>query len=112
MLLTDSLGQHLQFATPAGVEANMDPMSDSTLWFLPHLSEKTHEKELLEKMKAEKNFGHPRRFSSITDTDLDKYVGVLLPGGAVFPSLRVLPPWYFIAIFNGGGAKWRESFVS
>ena len=80
------LHQHclLQFANPTGEEPHMDPMSDSSIWFLPSLTEKNTEKQLLQKMGAEKNFKRPIKFSDISDQDLQKYAGVLIPGGLVF----------------------------
>lgn len=62
----------------------MDPMSDSSIWFLPSLTEKDNEKQLLQKMGAEKNFKRPTKFSDISDQDLQKYAGILIPGGMVF----------------------------
>ena len=59
----------------------MDPLSDGSIWFLPSLTEKENEKELLKKMGAEKNFKRPTKFSDITEQQLQKYAGVLIPGG-------------------------------
>ena len=82
----------VQFANPGGNEPHMDPMSDSSIWFLPSLTEKDHEKELLKKKGAEKNFKRPLKFSDISDQQLQNYAGILIPGGAFLPyaSLHML----------------------
>lgn len=59
----------------------MDPLSDNKIWFIPSLSEKDSEKELLAKMGVEKNFNSPTKFSDITDSQLQNYAGVFIPGG-------------------------------
>lgn len=71
----------VQFANPNGESPNMDPLSDSKVWFMPSLSEKDSEKELLERMGVEKNFKSPTKFSDISDSQLQSYAGILIPGG-------------------------------
>lgn len=71
----------MQFANPNGETPNMDPLSDNKIWFMPSLSEKDSEKELLEKMGVEKNFKSPTKFSDISDSQLQSYAGILIPGG-------------------------------
>ena len=71
----------VQFANPNGESPNMDPLSDSKIWFMPSLSEKDSEKELLERMGVEKNFKSPTKFSDISDSQLQSYAGILIPGG-------------------------------
>lgn len=70
-----------QFANPNGKAPNMDPLSDNKIWFMPSLSEKDSEKELLERMGVEKNFKSPTKFSDISDSQLQSYAGILIPGG-------------------------------
>lgn len=59
----------------------MDPLSDNKIWFMPSFSEKDSEKELLERMGVEKNFKSPTKFSHISDSQLQSYAGILIPGG-------------------------------
>lgn len=59
----------------------MDPLSDNKIWFMPSFSEKDAEKELLDRMGVEKNFKSPTKFSDISDSQLQSYAGVLIPGG-------------------------------
>lgn len=59
----------------------MDPLSDNKIWFMPSLSEKDSEKELLERMGVENNFKSPTKFSDISDSQLQSYAGILIPGG-------------------------------
>lgn len=74
-------GFDVVFANPTGEAPKMDPMSDSSIWFLKLWSELKKEKAVLHKMEVEKNFNSPRKFSSIKDEELNQFIGVLLPGG-------------------------------
>lgn len=74
-------GYDVEFANPTGSPPHMDPFSDMSVWFAGLGAELEREKQLLEKMAAEKNFNRPRKFMEYSDQDLDKFVGVLLPGG-------------------------------
>lgn len=68
------------FCSPEGYTPKMDPMSDNALWFLS-FAEKNKEKELIEKMKVEKNFASPKKFRDIGEKELDEYEGIFVPGG-------------------------------
>ena len=86
----------MQFANPSGEAPNMDPLSDNKIWFLPNFSEKDTEKELLARMGVEKNFNSPTKFSDISDTQLQKYAGIFIPGGATRTHLQHLGPYNYI----------------
>ena len=79
----------MQFANPNGEAPNMDPLSDNKIWFMPSLSEKDSEKELLDKMGVKKNFKSPTKFSEISDSQLQSYAGVLIPGGEHMTTLVI-----------------------
>jgi putative intracellular protease/amidase len=74
-------GYDVEFANPTGQEPHMDPMSNMSIWFARLGVELEEEKRLIESMKVHNNFSHPRRFSEISDEDLQQYVAVFLPGG-------------------------------
>lgn len=58
-----------------------DPSSKSMFWYLGHPSGRDEHQKLLERMKTESNFAHPKKFSEITDEELEGYAGVFIPGG-------------------------------
>lgn len=74
-------GYELTFATPKGQEPKDDPNS----WYFATLAggfyEKRKEQEVLERMKRENGFTTPRKFSSISDEELESYAAVFIPGG-------------------------------
>eukprot|EP00898_Chlorokybus_atmophyticus_P008250 jgi/Chlat1/8426/Chrsp80S00647 len=71
----------VEFANPTGEPSAMDPLSDNPMWFGFNLKEFEREKSLIEKMKSEKNFSKPTKFSSINEDKLKNYDGVFIPGG-------------------------------
>eukprot|EP01027_Heterolobosea_sp_BB2_P026444 GEZU01040749.1.p1 GENE.GEZU01040749.1~~GEZU01040749.1.p1 ORF type:complete len:262 (+),score=91.42 GEZU01040749.1:57-842(+) len=74
-------GYEVVFANPTGQPPHMDPMSDNALWFFGNWREKNREKELIERMKLEKNFMSPRPLSSFTEEELETFDGIFVPGG-------------------------------
>lgn len=75
-------GYDVTFASPKGQEPQPDPNSVSLLAFAGNWYEKKRELDLVEgRMKEEKNFKHPTKFSEISDKDLESYAGVFIPGG-------------------------------
>lgn len=58
-----------------------DPVSKSLLWYLGSSAARDKHQDLLERMKVESNFGHPKRFAAITEEELQSYAGVFIPGG-------------------------------
>lgn len=77
-------GYEPTFANPTGQAAHMDPMSDSRIWFMPSLTpgeELERERQLIEQMRVEHNFSNPRKFSDISDAELEQFSGIFLPGG-------------------------------
>jgi putative intracellular protease/amidase len=74
-------GYEVTFASPEGKEPTPDPLSVSLLAFAGNWYEKNRELELIEKMKKENGFSHPKRFSDISDEELKSYAGVFIPGG-------------------------------
>ncbi|KZT59126.1 class I glutamine amidotransferase-like protein [Calocera cornea HHB12733] len=78
--LLDS-GYGVTFASPTGKGPNLDPISTSLLAYMGNYWSKKKDFALLDKIKAENNFSHPRPFESITDEELEGYDGVFIPGG-------------------------------
>eukprot|EP01097_Dermamoeba_algensis_P010269 TRINITY_DN7510_c0_g1_i1.p1 TRINITY_DN7510_c0_g1~~TRINITY_DN7510_c0_g1_i1.p1 ORF type:complete len:291 (+),score=66.52 TRINITY_DN7510_c0_g1_i1:179-1051(+) len=74
-------GYDLTFTSAKGTEPHLDPMSDKYVWYLGNVSLFNRHKELLEKLKIEKNFSSPQLFSSFTEQDLEKFDAVFIPGG-------------------------------
>jgi len=58
-----------------------DPNSESLLAFAGNFYERRKENELIERMKRENGFDHPRMFSNIRDSELESFAGVFIPGG-------------------------------
>jgi putative intracellular protease/amidase len=54
--------------------------AENAIWFLS-FAERDREKALVEKMSVEKNFSHPRKFSEISNEELEEYAGIFVPGG-------------------------------
>lgn len=76
-----SIRYEVTFASPEGKEPTPDPNSESLLAFAGNFYERRRENELIERMKKENGFSHPRKFSDISDQELEKFSGVFLPGG-------------------------------
>ncbi|KAI0070357.1 ThiJ/PfpI family protein [Panus rudis PR-1116 ss-1] len=75
-------GYSVTFASPKGREPNVDPLSDSAmLAFFGKWWEKNKANKLIEEMKLQNNLASPRPFASISDAELDSFVGVFIPGG-------------------------------
>jgi putative intracellular protease/amidase len=74
-------GHEVTFASPLGKEPTPDPNSVSLVAFAGNWYERTRELELIERMKKENGFSSPRKFSSISDEELEGYAGVFIPGG-------------------------------
>jgi len=74
-------GYEVTFASPEGKEPVPDPNSESLLAFAGNFYERRRENELIERMKRENGFSRPRKFSEISDEELQSYAGVFIPGG-------------------------------
>jgi len=77
-------GYQVIFANPNGSTPEMDPMSDSRVWFGIHQGEYSESKELLQKLLQNSESGgfkNPRLLSSITEEELITFQGIFLPGG-------------------------------
>ncbi|KAI9928825.1 hypothetical protein ASPWEDRAFT_103451 [Aspergillus wentii DTO 134E9] len=74
-------GHEITFASPQGKEPTPDPNSESLLAFAGCFYERNRENELLDRLKRENGFDHPRRFDSISDEELATFAGVFIPGG-------------------------------
>ncbi|GMG15252.1 unnamed protein product [Aspergillus oryzae] len=74
-------GYEVTFASPKGQEPTPDPNSESLLAFAGNFYERRRENELIDRMKRENGFSHPRTFSSISDVELESFAGVFIPGG-------------------------------
>lgn len=74
-------GCEVTFASPEGKEPTPDPLSVSLAAFAGNYFEKKRELELIERMKKENGFSRPRKFSEISDDELNTFAGVFIPGG-------------------------------
>jgi putative intracellular protease/amidase len=74
-------GYEVTFASPEGKEPQPDPNSESLLAFAGNFYERKRENALIDRMKQENGFSRPRKFSEISDEELESYSGILLPGG-------------------------------
>lgn len=74
-------GYEVTFASPKGNEPKPDPLSESLIAFAGNFYERQRENELIERMKRENGFASPRRFSDISDEELESFAGVFIPGG-------------------------------
>ncbi|KAJ5945678.1 hypothetical protein N7454_002517 [Penicillium verhagenii] len=74
-------GHEVTFASPKGKEPTPDPNSQSLLAYAGNFYELQHENKLMERMKTENGFSHPRTFGSISDDELTTFAGVFIPGG-------------------------------
>ncbi|KAK3307333.1 ThiJ/PfpI family protein [Chaetomium strumarium] len=74
-------GVEVTFASPQGKEPKPDPNSETLLAFAGNYLERRRENELIERMKRENGFTHPRRFRDISDAELRAFDGVFIPGG-------------------------------
>jgi len=74
-------GYEVTFASPEGKQPEPDPNSLSLLAFAGNFYERKRELDLIERMKRENGFGSPRKFSSISDEELQGFAGVFIPGG-------------------------------
>ncbi|KAF2032880.1 class I glutamine amidotransferase-like protein [Setomelanomma holmii] len=75
------VGCEVTFASPEGKESTPDPNSLSLLAFAGNWYERQREVDLIERMKKENGFSSPRKFSSISDEELQGFGGVFIPGG-------------------------------
>lgn len=76
-----TIGYDVVFTNAKGSEPHMDPLSDKYVWYLGNIPLYNRHKDLLEKIKQEKNFTSPRRFESWTDSELEKFDALFIPGG-------------------------------
>jgi putative intracellular protease/amidase len=74
-------GYEVTFASPKGQQPAPDPNSESLLAFAGNFYERRRENDLIERMKKENGFDHPRKFSDISDEELKSFAGVFIPGG-------------------------------
>jgi putative intracellular protease/amidase len=74
-------GYEVTFSSPEGKEPQPDPLSTSLLAYAGNFYSRQSDQALIERMKRENGFSAPRKFSSISDDDLQSYAGVFIPGG-------------------------------
>ncbi|KAF2249895.1 ThiJ/PfpI family protein [Trematosphaeria pertusa] len=74
-------GYEVTFASPEGKEPTPDPLSLSLAAFAGNFYERKRETDLIERMKKDHGFSHPRKFSDISDEELKSFAGVFIPGG-------------------------------
>jgi putative intracellular protease/amidase len=74
-------GYEVTFASPTGKEPKPDPNSESLVAFAGNFYERRRENELIERMKRENGFSTPRKFSDISNEELESFAGVFIPGG-------------------------------
>ncbi|KAF2279716.1 ThiJ/PfpI family protein [Westerdykella ornata] len=74
-------GYEIAFASPEGKEPTPDPLSLSLAAFAGNFYERKRETDLIERMKRENGFSRPKKFSEISDAELEGYAGVFIPGG-------------------------------
>jgi putative intracellular protease/amidase len=74
-------GYEVTFASPEGKEPQPDPLSSSLAAYAGNFYKRNQDLELVERMKRENGFSSPRKFSDISDDELQSYAGVFIPGG-------------------------------
>jgi putative intracellular protease/amidase len=74
-------GYEVTFASPEGKEPTPDPLSTSLLTYAGNFYARKRDEELIDRMKRENGFSHPRKFSDIGDDELKNFAGVFIPGG-------------------------------
>ncbi|KAH9827567.1 ThiJ/PfpI family protein [Teratosphaeria destructans] len=74
-------GYEVTFASPEGKEPQPDPNSESLLTVAGNYYELKRENALIERMKKENGFARPKKFSEISDDELESYAGLFIPGG-------------------------------
>ena len=74
-------GYTVEFANPKGTLPATDPVSQSLMWYLGSSAKRNEHQKLLDRMKTESNFSHPRKLSEISDEELDTFSGIFIPGG-------------------------------
>ncbi|KAH7406568.1 ThiJ/PfpI family protein [Phaeosphaeria sp. MPI-PUGE-AT-0046c] len=74
-------GHEVTFASPEGKEPTPDPNSVSLLTFAGNVYERRRELDLIERMKRENGFSAPRKFSDMSDSEVEGFAGVFIPGG-------------------------------
>ncbi|KAF8980637.1 class I glutamine amidotransferase-like protein [Cyathus striatus] len=67
------------FITPEANAPQMDPMSNSAIWFLDNWAEQNCELDLIKNLELD--LKNPRSISSITNDELPSFSGILIPGG-------------------------------
>ncbi|KIJ34829.1 hypothetical protein M422DRAFT_782730 [Sphaerobolus stellatus SS14] len=66
-------------ATPEAQKPQMDPMSNSSIWFLGNWAEKNRELNFVQSL--DKELQNPRALASFSDDELGSFAGILIPGG-------------------------------
>lgn len=74
-------GYEVTFASPQGKEPQPDPLSTSLAAYAGNFYARNADQALVERMKRDNGFSHPRKFSDISDAELKSYAGVFIPGG-------------------------------
>lgn len=74
-------GNEVTFASPQGKEPHLDPLSVSLAAYAGNFYARNSDQALIERMKQDNGFTHPRKFSDIGDEELKSYGGVFIPGG-------------------------------
>lgn len=76
-----SANYEVTFTSPTGKQPEPDPNSESLLAFAGNFYERRRENDLVDRMKRENGFSTPRTFASLSDSELDGFAGVFIPGG-------------------------------
>ncbi|KAJ5171715.1 hypothetical protein N7492_004308 [Penicillium capsulatum] len=74
-------GHEVTFTSPKGQEPTPDPNGESLMAYAGNFYERRREQALIDRMKKENGFSHPRPFSSISDAELETFAGIFIPGG-------------------------------
>lgn len=74
-------GHEVTFASPKGHTPSVDPSSQSLLVYAGNFYDRQREEELIERMKQNNGFDHPRTFGSFDENELSTFAGIFIPGG-------------------------------
>lgn len=74
-------GHEVTFASPKGLEPSPDPNSETLLAYAGNFYARQRDNEVIDRMKRENGFSHPRPFGTIGDDELATFAGVFIPGG-------------------------------
>jgi len=74
-------GHEVTFASPKGQTPAVDSNSKSLLVYAGNFYERQQEENLIERMKQNNGFDHPRTFGSFDEQELSTFAGIFIPGG-------------------------------